>query len=59
MLVVSNKVQPKVEEGDSSGIGLKNLWGRYCLLTGKDINISNRKEYFKVSLPLSRKPGIN
>lgn len=52
-LVVSNKVHPKVEEGHSSGIGLKNLWGRYRLLTGKDINISNRKEYFKVSLPLS------
>lgn len=56
MLVVSNKVQPKVEEGHSSGIGLKNLWGRYRLLTGKDINISNRKEYFKVSLPLSNMP---
>lgn len=56
MLVVSNKVQPKVEEEHSSGIGLKNLWGRYRLLTGKDINISNRKEYFKVSLPLSNKP---
>lgn len=55
MLVVSNKVQPKVEEGHSSGIGLKNLWGRYRLLTGKDICISNRKEYFKVSLPLSNK----
>lgn len=55
-LVVSNKVQPKVEEGHSSGIGLKNLWGRYRLLTGKDITISNRKEYFKVSLPLLDTP---
>lgn len=55
-LVVSNKVQPKVEEGHSSGIGLKNLWGRYRLLTGKDITISNRKEYFKVSLPLLDMP---
>lgn len=52
MLVVSNKVQPKVEESVSSGIGLKNLWGRYRMLTGKDIYISNRKDYFKVSLPL-------
>lgn len=55
-LVVSNKVHPKVEEGHSSGIGLKNLWGRYRLLTGKDITISNRKEYFKVSLPLLDTP---
>lgn len=55
-LVVSNKVHPKVEEGHNSGIGLKNLWGRYRLLTGKDITISNRKEYFKVSLPLLDTP---
>ncbi|MCD7914881.1 MAG: histidine kinase [Tannerellaceae bacterium] len=52
MLVVSNKVQPKVEKSVSSGIGLKNLWGRYRMLTGKDIYISNRKDYFKVSLSL-------
>jgi len=55
MLVVSNKVQPKVEESVSSGIGLKNLWGRYRMLTGKDLYISNRKDYFKVSLPLINK----
>ena len=51
-LVVSNRVQPKVEESTGSGIGLKNLWGRYRMLTGKDIHISNRKDYFKVTLPL-------
>ncbi|WP_455639872.1 sensor histidine kinase [Parabacteroides sp.] len=55
-LVVSNKIHSKVEEEHSSGIGLKNLWGRYRLLTGKDIVISNRKEYFKVSLPLLDMP---
>lgn len=51
-LVVSNPIQPKIEVSNSSGIGLKNLWGRYRLLTNKDIVISNRKNYFKVSLPL-------
>lgn len=51
-LVVSNHIQPKSEDSTGNGIGLKNLWGRYQLLTGKDILISNRKEYFKVSLPL-------
>ena len=56
-LVVSNKVQPKVEKEHSSGIGLNNLWGRYRLLTGKDITISNRKEYFKISLPLLDTPA--
>lgn len=55
-LVVSNRIQPKAEESGGSGIGLKNLWGRYRLLTGKDIHISNRKEYFKVTLPLLNKP---
>lgn len=52
MLVVSNKIQPKVEEPGSSGIGLQNLWGRYHMLTGKNLQISNNKGYFKVSLPL-------
>ena len=56
-LVVSNRVQPKVEESTGSGIGLKNLWGRYRMLTGKDIHISNRKDYFKVTLPLLNGTG--
>lgn len=56
-LVVSNHIQPKIEDSHSSGIGLKNLWGRYRMLTGKDIQISNRKEYFKVSLPLLNTPA--
>lgn len=51
-VVVSNHIQPKVEDSAGSGIGLKNLWGRYRMLTGKDITITQRKEYFKVSLPL-------
>jgi signal transduction histidine kinase len=55
-LTVSNAVQPKTEENSGSGIGLKNLWERYRMLTGKDIEISNRKGYFTVSLPLLNKP---
>lgn len=55
-LVVSNKIRPKADESTGSGIGLKNLWGRYQMLTGKDIYISKRKEYFKVSLPLLPSP---
>ncbi len=51
-LVVSNNIQPKVEENRGNGIGLKNLWGRYRMLTGKDLQISNQKGYFKVALPL-------
>ena len=55
-LIISNKIHPKSEDSKGSGIGLKNLWGRYRMLTGKDIQISNRKEYFKVTLPLLNKP---
>ncbi|MDD3062444.1 MAG: histidine kinase, partial [Massilibacteroides sp.] len=51
-LVVSNKIQQKVEDSKGSGIGLKNLWERYKMLTGKDIYISAQREYFKVRLPL-------
>lgn len=51
-VVVSNKIQPKVEDSAGSGIGLKNLWERYRMLTGKDIHISSQKEYFRVALPL-------
>ncbi|MDR1203101.1 MAG: histidine kinase [Tannerellaceae bacterium] len=56
LLVVSNAIQLKTEENNGSSIGLKNLWGRYRMLTGKDIVISNRKGYFNVSLPLLNKP---
>lgn len=55
-LVVSNRVQPKAETETSSGIGLKNLWGRYRMLTGKDIRITNWNHCFQVVLPLSYKP---
>lgn len=52
LLVVSNPVQPKIEDYVCSGIGLKNLQGRYLMLTGKDIQIDNSNGYFKVFLPL-------
>jgi hypothetical protein len=55
-LVVSNAIQPKTEDNSEGGIGLKNLWGRYRMLTGKDISISSHKGYFNVSLPLLNKP---
>ncbi len=55
-LVVSNQIQPMPESDNRSGIGLKNLWGRYQMLTGKDIIISKRKGYFNVALPLLNSP---
>lgn len=56
-LVVSNPIQPKAEGSTGSGIGLQNLWGRYRMLTDKDIHISSRNNYFSVSLPLLIKPA--
>jgi len=54
-LMISNQIRPKIDDNERSGIGLKNLWGRYRMLTSKDIHISQRKDYFKVSLPLLKK----
>ena len=31
-LIISNKIHPKSEDSKGSGIGLKNLWGRYRML---------------------------
>lgn len=51
-LTVLNAIRPKMEECVSNGIGLRNLQGRYQMLTGKSIRISDVNGYFEVSLPL-------
>ena len=56
LLVVSNFIQPKIEEYVCNGIGLKNLQGRYLMLVGKNIQIDNSNGYFVVSLPLLDTP---
>ena len=53
LLAVSNPIRPKKEECICNKIGLKNLQGRYQMLTGKSIRINNTNGYFVVSLPLS------
>ena len=53
LLAVSNPIRPKKEECICNKIGLKNLQGRYQMLTGKSIRINNSNGYFVVSLPLS------
>ena len=54
---VINPVKPKQEDSETSGIGLKNLATRYKLLTGKEIEVSQEKDRFVVTLPLI-KPEI-
>lgn len=51
-LKVSNKTQPKLNNVNSTGIGLKNLSSRYRLVCHKDILIENTSEHFTVKLPL-------
>ena len=52
LLAISNPIQLKMEDYICNGIGLKNLQGRYQMLTGKNIQIDNSNGYFKVFLPL-------
>lgn len=51
-LIVSNKVQPKVMEEESSGIGLANLAERYRLQWDKNVEIFDDGTNFIVTLPL-------
>ena len=51
-LIVSNKIQPKVTEEESSGIGLANLAERYRLQWDKKVEIFDDGNNFVVTLPL-------
>jgi len=51
-LIVSNKIQPKIMEEESSGIGLANLAERYRLQWDKKVEIFNDGNNFIVTLPL-------
>lgn len=50
-LVVSNRINPKIDPENGTGIGLSNLSNRWQLLTGKQIEVSNDGETFSVRLP--------
>jgi sensor histidine kinase YesM len=51
-LVVWNEIQTKITEEEGTGIGLTNLSKQIQLLLGKDINISNQDNRFRVEVPL-------
>lgn len=51
-LIVSNKIQPKITEEESSGIGLANLTERYRLRWNENVEICNDGTNFSVTLPL-------
>lgn len=52
-ICVTNSVNPKIDKGEGTGIGLRNLSERYRLLTGKDITVINNGKKFTVILPLT------
>ena len=51
-LIVSNKIQPKITEEESSGLGLANLAERYRLQWDKKVDIFDDGNDFIVTLPL-------
>ena len=54
-VVVSNRINPKSEEGINHGVGLANLTDRYMILFKKSIAISNTDGIFSVEIPLVEK----
>ena len=53
-ICVTNSVNPKIDKGEGTGIGLNNLSERYRLLTGKNITVIHNGKEFTIILPLTR-----
>lgn len=51
-LCISNKIQPKLTKGNSTGIGLANLSKRFHLLFKQEIQIQSEQNNFSVRIPL-------
>lgn len=51
-LIIINKIQPKIEKEEGSGIGLANLLERYRLKWNENVEIFDDGMIFKVTLPL-------
>jgi|WetSurMetagenome_2_1015567.scaffolds.fasta_scaffold04869_6 hypothetical protein len=51
-LVITNRLIPRQDKADPTGIGLKNLANRYKLLSGEQILIEDDGQVFRVTLPL-------
>jgi LytS/YehU family sensor histidine kinase len=52
MLIVSNNLQLRKQEVESSGTGLPNIISRYHHFTDRQVQINNTSNKFEVSLPL-------
>lgn len=58
-ITVQNNLQPKKSMETSTGHGLSNLQERYRLLSGDDVIIEERPDYFLVSLKLLKNESSN
>jgi two-component system, LytTR family, sensor kinase len=52
LLVVKNDIQPKISQGRSTGLGLKNLMKRYSLITRLTPEFTLDTSYYIAKLPL-------
>lgn len=52
MLVIKNNINPKLQDEQSEGVGLKNIRNRYRFLTKKIIVVTRTAKEFIVKLPL-------
>jgi len=57
MLVVSNRLQPKISAPASTGLGLKNLTRRYSLITGRLPQFTVENDHYIARLPLINPEG--
>lgn len=51
-IIVENNKRLKKQTAHSTGIGLKNISERYKLISGKEIDVEETSEYFRVILPI-------
>jgi LytS/YehU family sensor histidine kinase len=58
-LYVSNNKNKRSSMAAGAGMGLQNIKGRFKILTGKAIHITDEEKYFIVKLPLITNPGNN
>lgn len=57
-LVVANNLQPRMEQANSSKVGLQNIVNRYSHLTDKQVEICPTDDAFIVKLPLLQEEEV-
>lgn len=58
LIVIRNNLQKKMQDYNSTKMGLANIRSRYKLLVNKEITVEESKEYFTVKLPIIRNMSL-